>query len=130
MKDRLIEAATTVRRNAYAPYSNYKVGAAVLGMNGRVYAACNVENASYGLTVCAERNAICCVVADGCVPAIALALATEDGSPPCGACLQLMAEFATDATEFMIYLADESGAVEDKRLAASFPCGFKLRAGS
>ena len=91
----LAKAAREFRRKAYAPYSGYKVGAAVLGSNGKVYGGCNVENASYGLTVCAERVAIGAAVADGERKPLAIAVATGDRDPatPCGACRQLLVEF-------------------------------------
>ena len=94
-KEELMELAFKARENAYCPYSHYKVGAAVLGINGKVYTGCNIENASYGLTVCAERNAIFSMVGDGCLKFVALAMATADDedSAPCLACRQVMTEF-------------------------------------
>ena len=91
----LARAARAFRAKAYAPYSGYKVGAALLGSNGRVYGGCNVENASYGLTVCAERVAIGAAVADGERRPVAIAVATGDAEPatPCGACRQSLVEF-------------------------------------
>lgn len=91
----LAKAARGFRTKAYAPYSGYKVGAAVLGSNGKIYGGCNVENASYGLTVCAERVAIGAAVADGERAPVAIAVATGDPDPatPCGACRQLLVEF-------------------------------------
>lgn len=94
----LAEAARDARLHAYAPYSSFFVGAAILGGNGRIYAGCNVENASYGLAVCAERAAICAMVADGERQVHAIAIVTEGSvpSPPCGMCRQVLAEFAED----------------------------------
>ena len=92
-KHDLAAVARSMRGKAYAPYSGYTVGAALLGKNGRVYRGCNVENASYGLTVCAERSAFFQAVADGCRKFAALAVATPDGGSPCGACLQVAREF-------------------------------------
>jgi len=97
-KEKLIEAARMARENAYCPYSRFMVGAAVLGENGKVYTGCNIENASYGVTVCAERVAIFTMVADGCRKFEALAVVgggEEDGAP-CMICRQVMTEFCKD----------------------------------
>lgn len=95
---RLLTAARRVMQKAYAPYSKFRVGAAVLAQNGQIFSGANVENASYGLTICAERAAICKAVGEGqrrlrrfCVVAD-----TKQFVTPCGACLQVMAEFAPD----------------------------------
>lgn len=93
--DELMEAALKARIYAYVPYSNFKVGAAVLGKSGRIYAGCNVENASYGLCNCAERTAIYKAVSEGetAFQAIAVIADTDAPTPPCGACRQVIAEF-------------------------------------
>lgn len=94
-KEQLIQAAWKARENSYAPYSKFKVGAAVLGVDGKVYTGCNIENASYGMTVCAERTAIFKMVSEGCKKFAALAVvggADGDGAP-CLACRQVMTEF-------------------------------------
>ena len=91
----LIEAAQTVRTNAYAPYSVYPVGAAVLGSDGAIYTGCNVENISFGLTMCAERVAIGAMIAAGCRKVTEVAIATRDGGSPCGMCRQTLAEFTS-----------------------------------
>ncbi|MEQ8768621.1 MAG: cytidine deaminase [Planctomycetota bacterium] len=94
-----MEEAVLVRRaieaagRAYAPYSRYSVGAALVGEDGRVFAGCNVENASYGLTICAERNAIFHAVAEGCRSFEKIIVVTKDGGSPCGACRQVLSEF-------------------------------------
>lgn len=93
----LIQAAEDVRKNAYVPYSHFSVGAALKGKSGRIYTGCNVENSSYGLTICAERNAMFQAVASGEREFIALVIAAGesiDGAlcPPCGACRQVLAE--------------------------------------
>lgn len=93
--EELIKAAAAARAGAYAPYSRFAVGAAVQGASGRVYSGCNVENASYGLTMCAERVAIFKAVAEGEKQLVALAVTADTATPasPCGACRQVMAEF-------------------------------------
>jgi cytidine deaminase len=101
----LLELAAQARELAYAPYSNYLVGAAVVAKSGKIYTGCNIENASYGLTVCAERNAIFKGVTEGEREFVALAVVTSNGGSPCGACRQVAFEFMRpDST---VYLADE-----------------------
>jgi cytidine deaminase len=97
--DALTEAARRAARAAYAPYSRFRVGAAVRSVDGAVFAGCNVENASYGLTVCAERNAIFQAIAAGARRIDALVVYTPTPSPttPCGACRQVLLEFGDDA---------------------------------
>jgi cytidine deaminase len=92
----LIQAATQARERAYAPYSNYAVGAALLSKSGRVYTGCNVENAVYSLTVCAERAALFKAVSEGEREFDALAVVTANGGSPCGSCRQVLAEFSPD----------------------------------
>jgi cytidine deaminase len=89
----LLERAAHARELAYAPYSQYKVGAAVVGKSGKIYTGANVENASFGLTVCAERNAIFKGVTEGEREFVALAVVTLNGGSPCGACRQVAFEF-------------------------------------
>jgi cytidine deaminase len=105
--DRLVEAATSVRARARAPYSGFAVGAAVLSADGCVHVGCNVENASYGLSVCAERHAVAAAVAAGTSVLSAVAVVTESSPPasPCGACRQVLAEFG----EFPVILANLAG---------------------
>jgi len=94
-KEELLNKAFKARENAYSPYSKFMVGAAVLGVNGKVYTGCNIENASYGMTVCAERCAIFAMVADGCrkFKALAVAVGVNGDGGPCLACRQVMTEF-------------------------------------
>jgi cytidine deaminase len=94
-RDALVEAAWNARQTAYAPYSNFAVGAALLAADGRIFGGCNVENLSYGLTNCAERVAIGAAVAAGVREFVAVAVVADTGVPisPCGACRQVLAEF-------------------------------------
>ena len=92
----LLESAREIRLRAYAPYSKYNVGAAILGDDGRIYGGCNVENASYGLSMCAERVAVGSAVSAGCDKPIAIAVVTADGGSPCGACRQVFVEMNPD----------------------------------
>ena len=128
MRDRLITAAQAARANAYAPYSVYQVGSAVLGRDGSVSTGCNVENASFGLTICAERAAIAAMVTAGCRSIVAIAIATEDGALPCGMCRQSIAEFCTDPAEVTVYTVDAKGNVETRTLAELWPEGFRFPA--
>lgn len=124
----LLEAAAQARGNAYAPYSGFAVGAAVQDTAGGIFAGCNVENASYGLSCCAERNAIAAAVAAGMQPGAlaALLLLTPGDSPavPCGACLQVIAEFAAD--DARIICAAAEGASREYRLQDLLPHPFRL----
>ena len=99
MGDGLIEAARRAQQQAYAPYSRYRVGAAVEGSDGSVFAGCNVENASYGLVMCAERVAIGAAVSSGvrAFRRVVVVSDSEPPAPPCGACRQVIFEFAPDA---------------------------------
>ncbi len=121
----LLTAAREVAQNAYAPYSHFTVGAALLGEDGKIYTGCNVENSSYGLTVCAERNALFRAIASGCRRFSALLLVAPKIVPPCGACLQVLAEFCTP--ELPVTMVALSG--EDLRtttLGELLPSAFKL----
>ena len=95
MTEELIRAATAALANAYAPYSRFRVGAAVVGTNGKIYSGSNVENASYGLTNCAERTAIFKAVSEGEKELLTIAVIADSPLPtsPCGACRQVMSEF-------------------------------------
>ncbi len=96
--DRLIAEAKAARENAYAPYSNYKVGAALLTEDNKIFGGCNVENTSFGLTICAERNAVANAILNGARSFSAIALVMDDEPPvtPCGACRQVLAQFSTE----------------------------------
>lgn len=119
--DELVARALEARDAAYAPYSGYRVGAALLARDRRVFQGSNVENASYGLTVCAERVAIQSAVAAGCTRFEALAVATQDGASPCGACRQVAREFAKDLP---IHLARADGSFRTTTLAQLLPDAF------
>jgi len=102
----LIAKAMEAREKAHAPYSHFAVGAALLARSGRVYTGCNVENASYGLSICAERTAVFKAVSEGERDFEAIAVVTENGVTPCGACRQVLMEFGED---IQVIVADETG---------------------
>ena len=117
----LIDLARQARKRAYAPYSHYKVGAALLGKSGAVYLGCNVENASYGHTVCAERTAVLKAVSEGETEFEAIAVVTRNGGSPCGACRQVLSEFSP---ELIIYIADKDGEYRTTTLKQLLPDSF------
>ncbi len=100
----LVESAARIREHAYAPDCGLKVGAAILAESGRVYTGCNVENCSYGLALCAERGAVAAAVAAGetRIAAAAIVTSSEEPSPPCGMCLQTLAEFGDPRTPIVL----------------------------
>jgi cytidine deaminase len=122
----LVSAARAARRRAYAPYSRFQVGAAVLA-GGRVHQGCNVENASYGLTVCAERNAVGAAALAGArrIDLVAVASGTTPPTPPCGACLQVLAELGGPETP--VLLAGPRGAPIRTMLGELLPRAFSKR---
>jgi cytidine deaminase len=126
-KQELLQAARKARTKAYAPYSNFHVGAAVLGGNGKIYSGCNVENASYGLTNCAERNAIFAMVAAGetKIKEILVIGESEEFLPPCGACRQVIAEFAQPSA--VVHMCNREGACRDTTVAELVPFIFHLK---
>lgn len=105
-RQQLIETARQARRWAYAPYSHYAVGAALLTASGRVYDGVNIENAAYPTGICAERVAVFKAVSEGEREFVAIAVVTSNAGSPCGSCRQVLAEFGT---ETIVYLADEEG---------------------
>ena len=121
----LMREAVAARATSHSPYSRSAVGAALLGASGRVYLGCNVENASYGLTCCAERTAVFKAVSEGerAFTAIAVTARTGQGAPPCGACRQVMAEFAP---AMWVYWRDKRGKLLKKRLSALLPDMFEF----
>ena len=117
----LIEAASRARTHAYAPYSKYAVGAAVLTGSGRIFSGCNVENVSYGLTMCAERVAIYRAVAEGEREIAALAVVTEDGATPCGACRQVLVELGSIAR---VLIGKAEGTFRETSVSQLLPDAF------
>jgi cytidine deaminase len=116
----LIELAKKAREHAYAPYSRFAVGAALLGKDGRIFTGCNVENLSFGLTICAERSAVYSAVREGCLDfqTIAIVADTDEAISPCGACRQVLAEFSA---QMEIVSANLSGKVFRASLSELLP---------
>jgi cytidine deaminase len=122
----LIEAARRAQPQAYAPYSGYAVGAAVRTADGRLFTGCNIENASYGLSICAERVAVFRAVADGARSIVAVAIVTRDGAPPCGACRQVLMEFASKPEECLVWIATPDQIMARHTLSELLPNAFVL----
>ena len=120
----LVEMARQAREGAYAPYSNFAVGAALLGRSGKVYTGCNVENASYPLTTCAERTAVVKAVSEGEREFEAIAVVTDTGAMPCGACRQVLREFGGADGELRVIVADMEGDARAFSIAELLPEGF------
>jgi cytidine deaminase len=110
-RSHLIEAALEARRWAYAPYSGYRVGAALLAASGQIYDGVNVENAAYPTSICAERAAVFKAVSEGELKYTAIAVATGNGGMPCGACRQVLSEFGLD---IVVIVVDETGRVTEE----------------
>jgi len=123
---RLLRAANTALRRAYAPHSGFRVGAAALTADGRIVAGCNVENASYGLTICAERNALHAAVARGATAFRALLIVSENDTIPwpCGACRQVMREFLPPEAPILAAAARGRGAIRRRALGELLPDAF------
>jgi cytidine deaminase len=123
MNPALIAAAIAARENAHAPYSKFRVGAALLDESGRTHTGCNVENATYGLTLCAERVAVFKAISEGAkrFTQIAIVADTDQLTPPCGACRQILWEFCGDIP---ITLANLQGKTETIQMATLFPKAF------
>jgi cytidine deaminase len=118
----LIGRALEAQKQAYAPYSNYNVGAALITQSGRIYSGCNVENASYGLGNCAERTAIFKAVSEGDRDIEAIVVATKDGGMPCGACRQVLNEFNSN---MLVIAIDVQGNIHhETTLDKLLPCAF------
>lgn len=125
----MIAMAVDARGRAYAPYSEFNVGAVAEGGSGKVYAGCNIENASYGLTVCAERIAIWKAVFEGETEIRQIVISTDSDEPdvPCGACLQVMQEFAPENGEMTIISCSGKNEYETLTLSELLPVPFKLK---
>jgi cytidine deaminase len=123
---KLLEAAQKAKENAYAPYSHFHVGAALITPKGNIYSGCNVENTSYGLTICAERNAIFKMAAEGerVISEILVIGDTEEFLPPCGACRQVIAEFSKKDT--IVYMCSKHGEWKQTTVGEIIPHTFFL----
>lgn len=124
--EKLLKAAQKAKEKAYAPYSHFHVGAAVLTPSGKIYTGCNVENTSYGLTICAERNAIFQMVNSGehQIAEILVIGDTEEFLPPCGACRQVIAEFSKKET--ILYMCNKKGQWKQTTVDEIIPYIFSL----
>jgi cytidine deaminase len=121
----LIDLANEARRRAYAPYSNYQVGAALRTRSGRIYTGCNVENAAYPTSMCAERIAIFKAVSEGETEFEVIAVVTPNGGTPCGGCRQVLAEFGLDT---VVLIADGEGRlVQETTVSGLLPGAFTPR---
>lgn len=123
MNNALLDQAKEVALRAYAPYSNYHVGAALIDERGKTFVGTNVENISYGGTICAERSAICTMIADGGRKVTELAVYTRNLGTPCGMCLQVLSEFCAPDTP--VYLLDSEGQTRSLIFRDLFPQPFK-----
>lgn len=122
VRQKLIRSALEARQRAYAPYSNYPVGAALLAKSGRIYQGVNIENAAYPTTICAERVAIFNAVSEGERKFDAIAVVTQNGGTPCGSCRQVMAEFGLDT---IVLIADAEGRiVNETDVSGLLPAAF------
>lgn len=121
----LLETALDARKNAYVPYSNFAVGAALLTETGQVVSGCNIENVSYGLTNCAERTAFFKAISEGMTRFRALAVVADTDGPvqPCGACRQVMVEFCS--SDFPVYLSNLKGETLQTTVSQLLPSAFK-----
>lgn len=122
IRQKLVKAAIEVQKKAYAPYSNYAVGAALLTKSGKTFTGVNVENSAYGVTICAERTAVFNAVSEGEKEFEAIAVVTKDGGTPCGSCRQVMAEFGL---KMVVMIADEKGNIlHEVTVADLLPASF------
>jgi cytidine deaminase len=128
VEQQLIKAASAAAGRAYAPYSKFHVGAAIMSRDGRVFTGCNVENASFGLTNCAERTALFCAVAAGCrtFKAIAIVADGEQLPYPCGACRQVLAEFCGRDLDVYVAARDRLDKVKHLNLGDLLPHSFRF----
>ena len=126
--EEIVSAARKARESAYAPYSDYRVGAAIATADGRIFTGCNVENASYGATVCAERNAIGAMVVAGASKPVACAIVTGGSKPgtPCGMCRQVLVEFTRDMPVVLVAETPNGDVRRETTLADLMPEVFEL----
>jgi cytidine deaminase len=127
VRDQLITAACEARTAAYAPYSRFLVGAAVLSEDGRIFSGVNVENASYSLTICAERTAVGTMISAGGKRVLAVAVCTEHGVTPCGACRQVLSEFVPHADDIPVIMINARGQTRETTLSLLLPDNFGAR---
>lgn len=120
----LLSTAQQMRELAYAPYSGYAVGAALVGASGKVYGGCNVENGVFGLTICAEATALVKAISSGERDFDAIAVITEDGGTPCGSCRQMLSEFSP---EMAVIIADARGRYRIMTVDELLPAAFSLK---
>ncbi len=125
MPNKLYQAAKKVQVNAHAPYSQFKVGSAILDEKGRVHIGCNVENASYGATVCAERNAVSAMTAAGGKSIREVMVLSESAWLPCGLCRQVLMEFSSKPDKVKIHIADKKGVKNTYILSDLLPRAFR-----
>ncbi|MFV1949235.1 MAG: cytidine deaminase [Anaerolineales bacterium] len=121
----LIKKANQVRLKAYAPYSNYQVGAALLTTSGKIFTGANVENAAYGVTMCAERSAVFSAVSAGERDFVAIAVATHNGGSPCGSCRQVLSEFGLDIN--VLQVDDQGKLIQQNTLRDLLPGAFQSK---
>ena len=123
----LMNNAKDASKTSYSPFSRFAVGAAVLTSSGKIYKGCNVENSSFGLTICAERGAIFKAISEGEKEILAVAIYSPnaDSCYPCGACRQVMYEFQGDADEISV-ITENLGQLEVNKLSYFLPCGFRI----
>ncbi len=121
----LIKKANQVRLKAYAPYSNYQVGAALLTTSGKIFTGANVENAAYGVTMCAERSAVFSAVSAGERDFVAIAVATHIGGSPCGSCRQVLSEFGLDID--VLQVDDQGKLIQQNTLRDLLPGAFQSK---
>lgn len=123
MTQKLYETAKDAAKNAFAPFSNFHVGAALLASDGRIFTGCNVENSSYGATICAERTALVKAVSEGSRDFIAIAVVSQDGEAwPCGICRQVLYEFSPE----MLVITGNNEHLDVVKLNELLPHGFRL----
>ena len=124
----LVNQAIEAREKAYAPYSKFKVGAAILTKNGTVFLGCNIENASYGATICAERTAVANMVSSGHTDPVAIAICYNETefALPCGICRQVLSEFADQNEDLIVLMAKTDGTYQETTVSSRLPGAFKL----